>query len=337
MGFSSVFNRIDRRAFICALAGAGVALGLGAQSGPAMAQGKYPDKPVKVIVPFGAGGVADITARIVGEKLGNKLGQRFIIENVPAAGGIQAAQNVLREPADGYTIALFSNGTAVSVGLFNKLAFDPVAQFAPVSSMGFFDFIFATSSNKPYKSMEDLLKFAKANPGKLNIGTVVIGSTQNLSAQLFKSEAGIDAAIVPFKTTPDLMLATMNGDIDVMVDSYASMRSNIDGGQLRALGSSGPKRSEAHPNIPTVAEGGVPGFDVVSWNAFFVRAETPKDVIATLNAAMREVLADPDTRKRALELGIETRGGSPEEIGKRLTDDIARWSSVIQKAGIEKR
>ncbi|MBX9760199.1 MAG: tripartite tricarboxylate transporter substrate binding protein [Beijerinckiaceae bacterium] len=334
---SSVFNRIHKRTFICALAAAGLALGMGATSGPAFAQAKYPDRPVKVIVPFGAGGVADITARIVGEKLGNKLGQRFVIENVPAAGGIQAAQNVLREPADGYTLSLFSNGTAVSVGLFNKLAFDPVTQFAPVSSMGFFDFIFATGANKPYKSMEELLKFAKANPGKINIGTVVIGSTQNLSAQLFKSEAGIDAAIVPFKTTPDLLLATLNGDIDIMIDSYASMRSNIDDGKLRALGSSGPKRSEAHTNIPTVAEGGVPGFDVVSWNAFFVRAETPKDVIATLNTAMREVLADPDTHKRALELGIETRGGTPEEIGKRLTDDIKRWSSVIEKAGIEKR
>ena len=341
MVFASVFNSIDKRTFVRALAGASLAIALcaapGAMSGPALAQGKYPDKPVKVIVPFGAGGVADITARIVGEKLGNKLGQRFVIENVPAAGGIQAAQNVLREPADGYTLSLFSNGTAVSVGLFNKLAFDPVNQFAPVSSMGFFDFIFATSAAKPYKSMEDLLKFARANPGKLNVGTVVIGSTQNLSGQLFKSEAGIDVAIVPFKTTPDLLLATLNGDIDLMIDSYASMRSNIEDGKLRALGSSGPKRSEAHPNIPTVAEGGVPGFDVVSWNAFFVRSETPKDVIATLNAAMREVLADPDTHKRALELGIETRGGAPEEIGKRLTDDIKRWSAVIEKAGIEKR
>ncbi|MDP2357925.1 MAG: tripartite tricarboxylate transporter substrate binding protein [Beijerinckiaceae bacterium] len=326
---------LDKRAFVRAAAAA-LAVGVAMPSG-AFAQAKWPDKPVKVVVPFGAGGVADVTARIVGEKLGNKLGQRFVIENVPAAGGIQAAQNVLRDPADGSTVALFSNGTAVSVGLFKKLAFDPVKQFAPVSSMGFFDFIFVTSASKPYKTMDELLKFAKANPGKLNIGTVVIGSTQNLTGQLFKSAAGIDAVIVPFKTTPDLMLATMNGDIDVMIDAYASLKTNIASGQLRALGSSGPKRSEAHPEIPTVAEGGVPGFDVVSWNAFFVRAETPKEIIATLSAAMRDVLADPDTRKRALELGIETRGSTPEEIGKRLTDDIARWSDVITKAGVEKR
>lgn len=327
---------LDRRTLFRAVSAASLALGF-AFAGPAAAQGKYPEKPVKVVVPFGAGGVADITSRIVGEKLGNKLGQRFVIENVPAAGGIQAAQNVLRDPADGYTVALFSNGTAVSASIFNKLPFDPVKQFAPVSSMGFFDFIFVTGANKPYKTLSELLKFAKANPGKINIGTVVVGSTQNLTAQLFKSEAGIDAVIVPFKTTPDLMLATLNGDIDVMIDSYASLRSNINDGKLRALAASGPKRSEAHPNIPTVAESGVPGFDVVSWNAFFVRAETPKDVIATLNSAMREVLADPDTRKRALELGIVASGSTPEEIGKRLTDDIKRWSAVIEKAGIPKR
>jgi tripartite-type tricarboxylate transporter receptor subunit TctC len=331
--FSGLF---DRRALVRAVAASALAAGAALPSA-ALAQGKWPEKPVRVVVPFGAGGVADVTSRIVGEKLGAKLGQRFIIENVPAAGGIQAAQNVLRDPADGYTVALFSNGTAVSVGLFKKLAFDPVKQFAPVSSMGYFDFVFASSSSKPFKTMGELLKYAKANPGKLNVGTVVVGSTQNLTAQLFKSEAGLDVAIVPFKTTPDLMLATMNGDIDVMIDSFASLKTNIAEGKLRALGSSGAKRSEAHPDIPTVAEGGVPGFDVVSWNAFFVRAETPKEIIATLNAAMREVLADPDTRKRALELGIETRGSTPEEIRKRLTDDIARWSSVIEKAGIEKR
>jgi tripartite-type tricarboxylate transporter receptor subunit TctC len=328
-------DTLDKRAFLKGLAGATAAGAL--LPSAAFAQAKWPTQPVKVILPFGAGGVADVTARIVGEKLGAKLGQRFVIENVPAAGGIQAAQNVLRENADGNTIALFSNGTAVSVGLFNKLAFDPVKQFAPVSSMGFFDFIFATGASKPYKTMGELLKFAKSNPGKLNIGTVVIGSTQNLTGQLFKTMAGIDAAIVPFKTTPDLMLATLNGDIDLMIDAFAAVKTNIADGRLRALGTSGPTRSEAHPDIPTVAEGGVPGFDVVSWNAFFVKADTPKEIIDTLNAAMRDVLSDPDTRKRALELGIITRASTPAELGKRLTDDITRWSDVIGKAGIEKR
>ncbi|HEY8579084.1 MAG TPA: tripartite tricarboxylate transporter substrate-binding protein [Beijerinckiaceae bacterium] len=306
-------------------------------SGAARAQEKYPDGPVKVVVPFGAGGVADVTARLVGEKLGDKLGTRFIIENQPAAGGITAAQNVLRSKPDGYTVALFSNGTAVSVGLFNKLPFDPVKQFAPVSSMGFFEFIFATGADKPYKTLADLLKAAKDKPGALNIGTVVVGSTQNLSAELFKSTAGIDARIVPFKTTPDLLLSALRGDVDVIIDSYASMKGNLDDGKLRALATSSAKQSVVLPKVPTVAAAGVPGFDVESWNAFFVHADTPKPIVDTLSKGLQEVLADPELKKKALELGIEARGSTPDEIGKRLVDDIAKWTAVIEKAGVEKR
>ena len=310
---------------------------LGANVAPASAQAKYPENPIKVVVPFGAGGVGDVTARIVGEKLGAVLGQRIVIENQPAAGGITAAQNVLRAPADGYTLALFSNGTAVSVGLFNKLPFDPVKQFQPVSSMGFFDFVFVTGADKPYKTLGDLLKAAKDKPGALNIGTVVVGSTQNLTGELFKTSAGIDARIVPFKTTPDLLLSAMRGDVDLMIDSYASLKTNIEDGKIRALATSGARRSPVLPNVPTVAESGVKDFDVVSWNAFFVHADTPKAIVDTLNAGLKTALEDPETKRKALELGIEARHSTPLEIGKRLSDDIAKWSAVIEKAGVEKR
>jgi len=327
---------VSRRALLAGAAALGGALALGRPSG-AFAQAKYPDQPIKVVVPFGAGGVGDVTARIVGEKLGGVLGQRIVIENQPAAGGITAAQNVLRAPADGYTLALFSNGTAVSVGLFNKLPFDPVKQFKPVSSMGYFDFIFATSADKPYKTLADLLKAAKDKPGALNIGTVVVGSTQNLTGELFKTSAGIDARIVPFKTTPDLLMSTMRGDVDVMIDSYASLKTNLEDGKIRALATSAGVRSAVLPNVPTVAESGVPGFDVVSWNAFFVHADTPQPIVDALNAGLKKTLEDPDTKKRALELGIEARHSTPQEIGKRLADDIAKWTAVIEKAGVEKR
>lgn len=327
-----------RRAAARALAVGALALAFVVPAaGAVFAQEKYPNKPVRVIVPFGAGGVGDVTARIVSEKMGDILGQRFVIENQPSAGGITAAQNVLREPADGYTIALFSNGTAISKALFKKLPFDPVTQFAPVSSMAYFDFVFATSAEKPYKTLGDLLAAGKAKPGALNIGTVFAGSTQNLSAELFKSEAGLDARIVPHKTTPDLMLSTMRGDVDVMIDSYSSLNTNIKDGKLRALATSGPTRSPFLPNVPTVAEAGVKGFDVLSWNAFFVHADTPKPIIETLNAAMRKAIADPEIVKRAEQLGIEPRASSPEEIKQRLVDDIAKWSAVIEKAGVPKR
>ena len=327
---------VSRRALLAGAAALGGALALGRPSG-AFAQAKYPDQPIKVVVPFGAGGVGDVTARIVGEKLGGVLGQRIVIENQPAAGGITAAQNVLRAPADGYTLALFSNGTAVSVGLFNKLPFDPVKQFKPVSSMGYFDFIFATSADKPYKTLADLLKAAKDKPGALNIGTVVVGSTQNLTGDLFKTSAGIDARIVPYRTTPEVILAAMRGDVDLIVDSYASMKSNLEDNKLRALGTSSINRSVALPNVPTVAEGGVPGFDVTSWNAIFAPAGTPQPVIDVLNKGILEVLAMPETKKQLLDLGIEAKGSTPAELGDKLKADIVKWTAIIDKSGIEKQ
>src|SRR5450432_4739955 len=165
----------------------------------AHAQAKYPDKAVRIVLPFAAGGVADTTARIIAEKLGDRLGQRFYVENQAGAGGIAAARTVISSPPDGYTLALLSNGTAVSVSLFKKLPFDPLKDFAPISSLGFFDFILSTGANSPFKTLGDFIAAAKATPGALNVGTINVGSTQNLSAELFKTAAGIDFIIVPFR------------------------------------------------------------------------------------------------------------------------------------------
>jgi tripartite-type tricarboxylate transporter receptor subunit TctC len=181
---------------------------------------KYPDHPVRLIVPFGPGGVADVTARMVGEKLGEKLGQRFVIENMPGAGGINAARAVLSAPADGHTLALFSNGTAISVSLFKNLRFDPLTDFVPVSSMGIFDFVFVTRAGSPYRTLADFIKAAKEKPGALNVGTINVGSTQNLAAQLFKSTAGIDVTIVPFRSSPEVLVALLRGDIQLAIENY---------------------------------------------------------------------------------------------------------------------
>src|SRR4051794_203880 len=182
-----------RRAFCMAFAQLPAALALG-RLAPLRAQAKYPSRPVRIIVPFGAGGVADTTVRTVAEKLGDVMGQRFVIENQPGAGGIAAARAVLSAPADGHTLALLSNGTAVSVGLFNKLAFDPLKDFAPISSLGYFDFVLATGANSGFSAMADFLKAVREKPGTINVGTINIGSTQNLSAQLLKSAGGLDFA-----------------------------------------------------------------------------------------------------------------------------------------------
>src|SRR5450631_4902715 len=220
----------------------------------ACAAANYPDKAVRIVLPFAAGGVADITARIIAEKLGDKLGQRFYVENQPGAGGIAAARTVISSPPDGHTLALLSNGTAISVSLFKKLPFDPLRDFEPVSSLGFFDFVFATGAGSEFKTLGDFIAAAKTKPGALNVGTINIGSTQNLSAELFKTAAGIDFTIIPFRATPEAQISLLQGDIALVIDSYSSMKGNLADDKLRALASSGPVRSEATPDIPTVQE-----------------------------------------------------------------------------------
>ncbi len=303
----------------------------------ACAEAPYPDKAVRIVLPFAAGGVADITARIIAEKLGDRLGQRFYIENQPGAGGIAAARTVISSPPDGHTLALLSNGTAVSVSLFKKLPFDPVKDFEPVSSLGFFDFVFSTGANSEYRTLDDFIAAAKARPGVLNVGTINIGSTQNLSAELFKTAAGIDFTIIPFRGTPEAQISLLQGDIALVIDSYSSMKGNLADGKLRGLASSGSKRSQATPELATVQEGGVAGYDVVSWNALFAPAGTSADIIKTLNGALRDILADAEVKRRLIELGIEARASTPQEISARLKSDIDKWQQVIEKAGIQKQ
>jgi len=312
-------------------------MGAAALSTPAFAQtAAWPNKPIRLILPFGAGGVADITARIVTERLGDKLGQRFVIENQPGPGGINAARAVLAGGTDGYTLALFSTGTAVSVNMFKELRFDPVKDFTPVSTLGFFDFILATDAKSRYQTLKDFIDYGKANPGKMNVGTVIVGSTQNLSAELLKSATGLDFRIVPFRNTPDLMLSLTRGDVDLMIDSYSALKSMIDDKQVRALASSGPTRSPVTPNLPTAAEAGVPGYDVTSWNAIFAPAGTPADVIAKMQKAIAEVIGEDEIKRKLLELGIEAKALPGAQLAKQLESDIVKWGDVITKANIPK-
>ncbi|HEV7599573.1 MAG TPA: tripartite tricarboxylate transporter substrate-binding protein [Bradyrhizobium sp.] len=289
------------------------------------------------MLPFAAGGVADITARIIAEKLGDRLGQRFYVENQPGAGGIAAARTVISSPADGHTLALLSNGTAISVSLFSRLPFDPLRDFEPVSSLGFFDFVFSTGANSEYRTLGDFIAAAKARPGALNVGTINIGSTQNLSAELFKTAAGIEFAIIPFRATPEAQISLLQGDIALMIDSYSAMKGNLADGTLRALASSGSVRSEATPELATLQESGVAGYDVVSWNGLFAPAGTPPEIVKTLNGALQDILADADVKRRLIELAIEARASTAQEISARLRSDIDKWRQVIEKAGIQKQ
>lgn len=305
-------------------------------SAPVRAQ-TYPDHPVRVVLPFGAGGVGDITARIVAEALGNEMKQRFVIENAPGAGGIAAARAVLSAPADGYTLALFSNGTAISVPLFKALPFDPVKEFVPISSLGYFDFIVATNPDSGLKTLADAVKLAKEQPGKINVATINVGSSQNLSAELLKTSAGVQFTVVPYRATPEGIVGLLRNDVQIMIDSYSAMKSNLQEKKVIALATTGKTRSLALPDVPSVQEAGVPNYEVLSWNAFFAKAGTPQPIIDALNAGLKKVLADPEVKKKMLDLGIEAKSSTPAEIAARLNDDIKKWGAVIDQAKIEKQ
>ncbi len=306
-------------------------------SPPAHAQQNYPNRPVRLIIPFGPGGIADITSRLVAEKLGERLGHRMVIENQPGAGGVSAARSALAAPADGYTLALLTNGTAISVPLFKSLPFDPLTDFTPVSSFAYFDFIFATNAELRYRSLAEVIAAARERPGALNIGTINVGSSQNLSAELFRSTAGVNMTIVPYRTTPEVLVALLRNDVDLMIENFAALKSPLAEKTIRAVATSGPVRSPVLPDVPTVKEAGVAEFEVGSWNGLFAPAKTPPEIVGSLNAALREVLGAGDLKQRFLELGVEAKASSPEEMRARLRADIEKWSQVIARAGIQRQ
>ncbi len=299
----------------------------------------FPSKPIKIVVPNAAGGAADITARTVGQKLSDALGQAVVIDNKPSAGGVVAGELVAKADADGHTLLLISSGTAVSAALFKQLPFDTLRDFAPVSKLASFDLVIAVAENSRFKSLADLLAFARANPGKLNIGTPQMGTTQNLAAELFKASAGIDFQTVPFNGTPPVINALRGGDIDAMVDILGPLMTQINSKALRPVALLGEKRFAALPDIPTVRESGgtLASFNVTSWNGLAVPAKTPKEVVAKLSREIQTVLANPDVKKKLSDLSLNAQGSSPEQVAELLGSEIKRWSDVIVKAKIEKQ
>ena len=325
---------IHRRAILAASL-ATAALGL--VSIPAHAQASFPSKGMRIVVPFGPGGVGDLTARIVAEKLTSQMGQPVVIDNRPGAGGVVAAESVARSEPDGYTMFLMSNGTAVTASLFNKLPFDTVKDFTPVSTLGYFDIAVVVPANSPHKTLGDLVAFAKANPGKINIGSINIGSTQHLAAELFKSTAGIDAQIIPYNGSPALIGAIRGQQVDVAVEILAPVLTQIQGGALRALAVTGEKRSIVLPDVPTAVEAGVKEYVASSWNALAVPSKTPRAVVDRLNKEIATAVADPGVREKLRNLNIDARSSTPEQNATLLSSDIRRWSGVIERAKIQKQ
>src|ERR1700751_3747962 len=300
----------------------------------ALAQNDYPHRPVSLIVPYAAGGVADVAMRMLGDKLSTRLGQQFVIENRPGAGGIVAAH----KPAagDGYTLLMTGNNTAIAAALFKSLPYNVLTDFASVSTAAFFDLLIVTRDGSPLHSVTDVIAAARANPGKLNIGTINPGSTQNLAAELFVSTAEIKAAIVPFRTSPDMAGALLRGDIDVAFEFYAAVNGLLADNKLVALASAGASRTAYLPQVPTVIESGLKDYEVTSWNGLSAPAATPARTITILNQAMKEVMPSADIQTRSAEMGMAMRWSTPGEMTARMKADIGKWSAVIERAGIAK-
>jgi tripartite-type tricarboxylate transporter receptor subunit TctC len=300
------------------------------------AQG-FPSKPIRLVVPNAPGGAADLTARAVGQRLGETLGQPVVIDNKPGAGGVAAGEAVAKAVPDGHTLLLISSGTAVSASLFKSLPFDTVKDFIPVAPLATFDLVIVAPEGGRFKTLGELVAYARANPGKLNIGTPNIGTTQNLAAELFKSAAGIDVQIVPFNGTPAVINALRGGQIDAGLDILSPLLAQIKARALHPLAITGDKRSRVLPDVPTAREAGVNGFVAASWNGLAVPAKTPKEVVARLNRDVVAALKDPVVKKKLEDLNLDPHPGTPEQAAALLNDDIRRWGGVIERAKLPKQ
>ena len=269
----------------------------------------FPARPLRIVVPNAPGGAADLTARTVGQKMAAALGQPVLVDNKPGAGGVVAGEQVARAEPDGHTLLLVSSGTAVSAALFKSLPFDTLADFAPVSMLATFDLALVVAEGGRFKTLAELLAWARANPGKLNIGTPQVGTTQNLAAELFKTTSGIEAQVVPFNGTPPVINALRSGEVDVGVEILGPVMGQITGKALRALAVLGAQRAAQLPDVPAARESGGPlaNFNVSSWNGLAVPAKTPPAVIARLNREVVAALALPDVKQRLLELNLVDR------------------------------
>ena len=303
---------------------------------PAQAQ-NYPTQPIKVLLPYAAGGVADITARVIGQKLSQQLGQQVIIDNLPSAGQVVATEAVMKAEPDGHTLLWLNSGHAVSVSLFKSLPYDPVKDFAPVSTVGFFGMALLVNPDSPYRTAKDFIAAAKSAPGKLNVGTTIIGSTQFGAAELLKSMAGVDFQTVPFKATPAIITAVKGNDLQAMIEILAPVIPHIKSGNLRALAVTFDHRFAGLPEVPTLAESGVPGYEASAWNAIAAPAKTPKAIIERLNREIYATVSAPEVKQRLQDLGVDPRASTPEALRDHLVAEMAKWKAVVERAKIEKQ
>jgi len=296
---------------------------------------EFPSRPVRLVIGFAPGGIADISSRLLAHALAEKMGQPFIIDNRPGAGGIVSAEQVAKAAPDGYNLLLMTNGNAAAVTLMKSLPYDPVKDFAMISPYSTFDLVIVTGRESKIITLKDLLNAARINPQKFNLGSINIGSTQHLSMELFRAQAGIEMNAVTYKGTPALIAALQGNEVQVGFEVLGPVLSQITGGTLRAVAVTGPRRFDGLPNVPTVVESGMPQYSVSSWNGIAGPAKLPRPLVQRLNSEIGAVLARPDIRQKMSELGLAPNPGSPEDLQKLLVSEIRRWGEVVRQAKIE--
>jgi tripartite-type tricarboxylate transporter receptor subunit TctC len=318
-------------------AGAGwVAAGLAALflSFGAMAAG-YPNKTIRLVVPFSPGGSTDTIGRLVAGQLSKQLGQPVIVENRPGGGTVIGMQTVLRADADGYTLLLGSVSTASASALHPKMGFEPDKVFTPVTILARGAYVLGVNPSFPAHSVKELIAYAKAHPGKVNFASAGVGSTTHLAAELFKDSAQINIVHVPYKGAGPAVIAVMSGQVPMLFGGITEMLPQIKAGKLRGLAVTSAKRSALAPNLPTMEEAGLPGYDVTGWYALLVRSETPKAVITTLYDATKKALHSPSVLEQLAHHGVEVGGDTPDVAAHFFKSEVTRWGTVIRKAGIK--
>ena len=296
----------------------------------------YPARPVRLVVGFAPGGSTDVTARIVAERLTAAFGQQMIVDNRSGAGGNIGADIVAKSTPDGYTVLLATTGVmAFNDYLYTKLTYDAQKDLAPVTQIGSLPLILIVPASLPAKSVKELVGLAKAQPGKYSFGSSGVGGATHVTAELFKALAGIDIVHVPYKGSGQMMADLVGGQVQIAFDQISSSIGFVKTGKLRALGISTAKRSELLPDLPTIAEAGVPGYEATSWNGFAVRAGTPRAVIDRLQQETRKAIFASGVKEKLFELGIEPIGSTPEQFAAHIKSERAKWIPLFRKIGIK--
>lgn len=305
-------------------------------AGTAWAQSPWPAKPIRWIVPYPPGGITDSVTRIVAQRVSEAVGQPIVIENKPGANSIVGAEAAAKSAPDGYTILTVIGGHAANATLYaGKLNFDPVKSFAPISLAGIAPLILTANNDFPAKDVKGLIEYAKANPNKISFGSSGVGSATHLTCELLKQTAGIDMVHVPFKGTAPALAAEIAGDLHILGDVPSSLMPQVRAGKIKALALFSSKRSPGAPEVPTIVEAGGPPIEGSTWVLFLAPVGTPQPIIERLSTEVAKVVKSPDIQKRFTDLGIEPVGSTPQEAGKFLEDEVAKWAKVIQTAGVK--